>query len=75
MGLRYASTANTTYVPAYTRVDAMVQRSFKFAQNRKVKLQLNLFNVFNQTYYESVYAGHVIVGTKRSAQLGLEYDF
>ncbi len=53
-------------VPAYARVDAMLQYDIK-----EYSLKLNVMNVFNTTNYESVYVngGFAIPGTLRSYQL------
>jgi len=69
-GLRYGSTANTTAAPAYARWDALVQYEMK-----KSLVKLNIFNLFNTTYYESVYAGHAVPGTSRALQLTFETKF
>ena len=53
-------------VPAYARVDAMLQYDIK-----DYSLKLNVMNLFNTTNYESVYVngGFAIPGTLRSYQL------
>ncbi|WP_248804749.1 TonB-dependent receptor [Pseudomonas sp. MWU13-2100] len=50
----YGDAANTVYVPAYTRYDAMA--SYKLTKN--VDLQLNVQNLTNETYYDKAYAAH-----------------
>ncbi|KIH81423.1 TonB-dependent receptor [Pseudomonas batumici] len=50
----YGDSANTVYVPAYTRYDAMA--SYKLTRN--VDLQLNVQNLTNETYYDKAYAAH-----------------
>lgn len=57
---------NRNLVPAYKRVDAMVEYS-----REKYAVKLNLYNVLNQKYYEGVYAGHVIPGTSLAGLLTL----
>jgi len=59
-----AITANQ--VPAYARVDAMLQYDIK-----EYSLKLNVMNLFNTTNYESVYVngGFAIPGTLRSYQV------
>lgn len=44
-------------------------------QMEKYAVKLNLFNLFNRKYYEGVYAGHVVPGTTRTAQLTLATKF
>ena len=50
----YGDTANTVYVPSYTRFDAMA--SYKLTKN--VDLQLNVQNLTDKTYYDKAYASH-----------------
>ncbi|WP_191486187.1 TonB-dependent receptor [Pseudomonas sp. FEN] len=50
----YGDSANTVYVPAYTRYDAMA--SYKLTRN--VDLQLNVQNLTNETYYDKAYSAH-----------------
>ena len=50
----YGDAANTVYVPAYTRYDAMA--SYKLTKN--VDLQLNVQNLTDKTYYDKAYAAH-----------------
>ncbi len=50
----YGDAANTVYVPAYTRYDAMA--SYKLTKN--IDLQLNVQNLTNETYYDKAFAAH-----------------
>jgi catecholate siderophore receptor len=50
----YGDTANTVYVPSYTRYDAMA--SYKLTKN--IDLQLNVQNLTDKTYYDKAYASH-----------------
>jgi catecholate siderophore receptor len=70
VGLRYANTTNTNALPAYSRVDAMVEYKFD-----PYAVQLNVKNLANKDYYEGVYAGHVVPGTKRSVQVAMNMKF
>jgi catecholate siderophore receptor len=70
VGLRYANTTNTNALPAYSRVDAMVEYKFD-----PYAVQLNIKNLANKDYYEGVYAGHVVPGTKRSVQVAMNMKF
>jgi catecholate siderophore receptor len=54
VGEVYGDTANTVYVPSYTRYDAMA--SYKLTKN--VDLQLNVQNLTDKTYYDKAYAAH-----------------
>ncbi|SNT00742.1 catecholate siderophore receptor [Noviherbaspirillum humi] len=70
VGARWANSTNTNEVPSYQRVDALVEYAAK-----KYSLKLNVFNLLNKTYYEGVYAGHVLPGTPRALQLTLGTKF
>ncbi|NDB69982.1 MAG: TonB-dependent receptor [Methylocystaceae bacterium] len=61
------------HVPGYARLDAMVE----WQMLEDTSLKLNLFNLTNQKYFDSIYpnGGHAIPGTDRSAQLSLSYKF
>jgi catecholate siderophore receptor len=64
VGNRYANTTNTALVPHYVRVDALLGY-----ERPRYDLKLNVLNVLNEDYYEGVYQGHVIPGTKRAVLL------
>jgi catecholate siderophore receptor len=70
VGLRYANTTNTNAMPAYSRVDAMVEYKFD-----PYAVQLNIKNLADKNYYEGVYSGHVVPGTKRSVQVAMNMKF
>lgn len=70
VALRYANATNTNALPAYSRVDAMVEYKFD-----PYALQLNIKNLANTDYYEGVYAGHVVPGTKRAIQVAMNVKF
>ena len=38
-------------------------------------VKLNVFNLFNEKYYEGVYTGHVLPGTPRAMQVTLSTKF
>ncbi|MBF7142882.1 MULTISPECIES: TonB-dependent receptor [Pseudomonas] len=50
----YGDPANTVYVPAYTRYDAMA--SYKL--NKNVDFQLNVQNLTDKTYYDKAFTTH-----------------
>ena len=70
VGKRYANETNTLYLPSYTVANAMLSY-----ETKHYRLQLNLNNLGNKTYYDGAYTGHATVGTPREAQLtiGLKY--
>jgi catecholate siderophore receptor len=69
-GKRYGNNTNLTEAPSYVRWDALLEY-----QLEKYAVKLNIFNLFNQKYYEGIYAGHVVPGTTRTAQLTLSTTF
>ena len=58
--------------PAYIRIDALVAY-----EQAKYAIRLNIQNLLDKRYYESIYdnGGHVVAGTQRAAQLTLDYKF
>ena len=69
-GLRYGNNTNTNAVPGYTRWDAMGEYRWS-----NYALKLNVLNLFDDDYYEGVYAGHAVPGTKRALQLTFSATF
>jgi catecholate siderophore receptor len=70
VGKRYGNLQNTNVAPAYVRWDAMASY-----EQRNWLVRLNLINALNETYYDSVYAGHVIPGSARVIQATLELRY
>ena len=73
VGARFADSPNTTVMPGYTTVDAMV--AYKLG---KFDLQLNLFNLFDKRYIASAHgsvANSLLPGAPRSARLTARYAF
>ncbi|MDF0605507.1 TonB-dependent siderophore receptor [Neisseriaceae bacterium TC5R-5] len=70
VGKRYAHENNTNYLAAYTTANAMLAY-----ETRQYKVQLNLNNLANKTYFDGGYPAHATVGRPREAQLtlGLKY--
>jgi catecholate siderophore receptor len=68
VGYRYATTNNLVSIPAYMRMDAMLEYSRK-----AYAIKLNIFNMLNRKYYEGIYVGHVVPGTPLAAQLSLNW--
>lgn len=50
----FGNTANTKWVPSYTRFDAMVS----YVVNPHLSLQLNVQNLANRYYFDKAYASH-----------------
>jgi catecholate siderophore receptor len=52
------------------RVDALVQYDFE-----AWLVKFNLYNLFDEQYYEGVYQGHTVPGTTRAAQITVAWRF
>ncbi|MCS3803004.1 catecholate siderophore receptor [Chromobacterium alkanivorans] len=70
VGKRYAHEANTNYLPAYTIANAMLAY-----ETRKYKVQLNVNNLANKTYFDGGYPAHATLGTPREAQLTVSFKY
>lgn len=70
VGKRYATETNVNYLPAYTVGNAMLSY-----ETKHYRLQLNLNNLSNKTYYDGAYGGHATVGTPREAQLTISLKY
>lgn len=69
---RYGNAANTLSVPNYWRFDAMAA----YKLNESVDFQLNVINLFDETYYEKPYSTHMAsVGAGRAALLTTNFKF
>ncbi|GHT85965.1 iron transport outer membrane receptor [Betaproteobacteria bacterium] len=68
----YGNTANTKWVPAYWRFDAMVSLDV----TKNVSLRLNIQNLTDKTYYDRAYATHMVsVAPGRQATLTANLKF
>jgi len=68
----YGNTANTKWVPSYTRFDAMAS----YEINRHFNVQLNIQNLTNKYYFDKAYASHyATVAPGRSAILSANFKF
>jgi catecholate siderophore receptor len=70
VGDRFGNTTNTVEVPRYTRCDGLIAYT-----QPDYELRVNVLNLFDRDYYEGVYQGHVVPGSKRSMQLTGELKF
>jgi catecholate siderophore receptor len=66
-----AATGLTRQVPGYVRFDAMA----KYAITEHVDLQLNLYNLTDKYYYETIHPAHLIPGGGRSALITTFFHF
>lgn len=64
----YANAQNTEYVPAYWKVDAMLN----YRIDKNTSLQLNVYNLTNAFYYAQYYAGQAVPASGRWASLSLK---
>lgn len=68
----YGDAANTKYVPAYTRYDAMAQ----YMVNKNVNLQLNVNNLSDKRYFTKAYSSHYAIEAEgRNAILSLNFKY
>lgn len=68
----YGNTANTKWVPGYTRFDAMAA----FRVNAHLSLQLNVQNLTDRLYFDKAYTTHYVsVAPGRSATLTANVKF
>lgn len=68
-----AATTNMPYIPSFAVADAMVA----YAVNRNLDLRLNVYNIFDKEYIETLNngGGRVRLGLPRSAMLTAELKF
>jgi catecholate siderophore receptor len=68
----YGNTANTKWVPGYTRFDAMAS----YVIDKNMSLQLNIQNLSDKVYYNQAYASHYAsIAPGRSATLALNVKY
>lgn len=68
----WGNTANTKWVPSYTRFDAMAS----FAISKNLDLQLNIQNLTDKVYFDKAYASHyanIAPGRSGTLTLNLKY--
>ena len=70
--MQYGDTANTKWIKAYTRWDAMAS----YALQDNINLQLNLQNLTDKLYFNKAYASHYAgIAPGRSATLAVNVTF
>jgi len=68
----YGNVANSLYVPAYWRFDAMAA----YRVNKNLTLQLNIQNLFDKTYYTKAFTAHYAsLGAGRFGMLTANFRF
>jgi len=69
---QFATNDNTVRIPAYTRVDAALY----YDVSEKVQVQLNVENLFDETYYPSVHNNdNISTGEPLNARLTVKFGF
>ena len=69
---QYGDTANTKWIPSYTRWDAMIG----YAIQDNISLQLNVQNLTDKLYFTKAYASHFAgIAPGRAATLALNVKF
>lgn len=58
-------------VPAYWKLDGLI----KYRLNTHVDLQLNLYNLTDNYYYDQIHPAHIVPGAGRSALLTANFKF
>ena len=66
-----ASTGQIESVPGYVTFDAM----FKMPLTNKINLQLNLYNIADSYYFDTVHPAHIIPGAGRTLLVSTSFDF
>lgn len=68
----YVSTDNAVTLPSFTRFDAAVF----YTINATVRLQLNVENLFDETYFTSAHSNtNILPGSPRAMRLGMNFRF
>ncbi|WP_083664456.1 TonB-dependent receptor [Herminiimonas arsenitoxidans] len=68
----YGNTANTKWVPSYTRFDAMAS----YVIDKNITLQLNVQNLTDKVYFNQAYSSHYAsIAPGRSAVLALNVKY
>ncbi|EBI1835626.1 TonB-dependent receptor [Salmonella enterica] len=70
-GKTYTNTSNSASVPGYTTVNAMA----KYHINKQTKLQVNINNIFDKKYYDTLYPSFANFGPGRQIIANVEYEF
>lgn len=70
-GKTYTNTSNSASVPGYTTVNAMAKYHF----NKQTKLQVNINNIFDKKYYDTLYPSFANFGPGRQIIANVEYEF
>ncbi|HGG4729885.1 TPA: TonB-dependent receptor [Salmonella enterica subsp. enterica serovar Hvittingfoss] len=70
-GKTYTNTTNSASVKGYTTVNTMA----KYQINNQAKLQLNINNIFDKKYYDTLYPSFANFGPGRQIIGNFEYEF
>ncbi|HEX8295336.1 MAG TPA: TonB-dependent receptor, partial [Chthoniobacteraceae bacterium] len=71
VGSRFANTINTREADSYWTFDAMLK--YKVTEN--IDLRVNVYNLADEEYLDSIGGGHVVPGAGRSATVTASFHF
>jgi catecholate siderophore receptor len=71
VGERFANATNTRMAEGYWLADAMA--GWRFTDT--LSARLNIYNLADEEYFDSIGGGHLVPGLGRSAVVSLNYDF
>lgn len=71
VGSRFSSTDNLREAPAYWLFDALLSKQF----GKRVKAQINVYNLADERYIDRVSGGHFLPGAGRTAAVSLALTF
>ncbi len=69
VGSRFSNAANTRQIDDYLLADATLAYTF----SERATLRLNVFNLFDEKFYDSISGGHAVPGPARSAVATLAF--
>ncbi|HHX0267632.1 TPA: TonB-dependent receptor [Escherichia coli] len=70
-GKNYTNTSNSSSVPSYTTINLMA----KYHINKQTNLQVNINNIFNTKYYDTLYSSFANFAPGRQIIASVEYKF
>jgi catecholate siderophore receptor len=71
VGSRFSATDNLREAPGYWLFDAMISKQF----SKRVKAQLNVYNLADERYIDRVSGGHFVPGAGRTATVSFALSF
>lgn len=71
VGRRFGNNINTRFVDSYWTVDATAS----YPLTKRIDLRLNLYNLFDEFYFDRLSGGHLVPGAGRSVMLSTGFRF